>query len=614
MIVGTAGHIDHGKTPLVKALTGVDTDRLPEEKKRGITIDLGFAPLTLDGFDTIGIVDVPGHEAFVRTMLAGASGIDLALLVIAADEGVMPQTREHLEILSLLDIQHAVVALTKSDLVDADWIALVSADVSELLSPTAYASAAIVAVSAASGAGIPELRKAIAMAASVVEERRSATDVFRMPVDRAFTMKGTGTVVTGTVWSGKVLRDDTVMLYPGGRELRVRGVQRYGASVNEAAAGGRAAIALAGCDVDDISRGSVLISKKEWVPTTSIEAVIEISGDTSRITPRTRLRFHLGTTEASARIIPESNNSSSGGIVCRVVLAEPVIARGGDRFVLRLPSPARTVGGGTVLDPYPPTRKRRSRTTPLSDLHNLLSRILERSDKKGIAIGTLPIRTGLPPSEIEVAVGAHEAERVGAHVYSRAILDELAAAILSVLESHAATYPLEPGVSLQTMRATLDTRADVIDHVLDRLKKAGRVELAGALAKLPGGSSELAPKDRAISDGLFEEISNGRMEPPSVDELTKQFGGKAPALLRKLEREGRLAKIADDRYYTTPVVLEMVGAFRSRLESGRVYSPAELKAVLGVSRKYLIPFLEFCDRSGVTERRAEGRVLKAKHV
>ncbi|HEX5577097.1 MAG TPA: selenocysteine-specific translation elongation factor, partial [Gemmatimonadaceae bacterium] len=302
MILGTAGHIDHGKTALVRALTGVDTDRLPEEKRRGITIDLGFAPLMIEGIGTIGVVDVPGHEAFVRTMVAGASGIDMALVVVAADEGVMPQTREHLEILSLLGIRHGVVAITKSDLVDDDWLALVRADVQSAITRTSMQDASMIAVSALAGTGLSELKARIAEVAAAVEMRQSPDDLFRLPVDRAFTIKGTGTVVTGTVWSGSLGRDSTVIVQPGGRRFRVRGLQSHGKAVDLVAAGDRAAIALAGCEVSDVGRGCTLIDTADWATTREMECSVEMDEVSAGISPRTRLRLHLGTAEPGARV------------------------------------------------------------------------------------------------------------------------------------------------------------------------------------------------------------------------------------------------------------------------------------------------------------------------
>jgi selenocysteine-specific elongation factor len=354
VILGTAGHIDHGKTSLVRVLTGVDTDRLPEEKRRGITIELGFAPLELAGVETLGVVDVPGHEAFVRTMLAGASGIDLALLVVAADEGVMPQTAEHVAILDLLGVRGGVVALTKRDLVDDEWLELVEDDVRRALHGTALEGAPIVATSTTDGRGVDALREALAAAARAVPDR-DAADLLRMPVDRAFTVRGTGTVVTGTLWSGRLERDATVRLLPSGRTARVRGLQSHGAEMRTATAGHRTAIALAGVDVGDVGRGTTLVTDPVWAPTRLLRAEVALLPTAPQpVGPRTSVRFHLGTAEVAARLVAPGGSIAPGERrFVRVSLEEPVVARAGDRFVLRGLSDASTIGGGVILDPAP---------------------------------------------------------------------------------------------------------------------------------------------------------------------------------------------------------------------------------------------------------------------
>jgi selenocysteine-specific elongation factor len=397
VILGTAGHIDHGKTALVRALTGVDTDRLPEEKRRGITIDLGFAPLELDGVGTVGIVDVPGHENFVRTMLAGASGIDLAMLVVAADEGVMPQTREHLEILSLLKIPRGVIALTKCDLVDAEWRGLVAEDVVALCAGTPLDNAEIVFVSSVTGEGIERLKRAIASAAGESRQERSRDDLFRMPVDRAFTIKGTGTVVTGTIWSGTIQRDSTVRIQPGGKSFRVRGIQSHGRDEEIAYPGTRTAIALASCDLEDVTRGCVVVAEPAWIPSDELDVSLMFVDPEYKPTPRSRVRVHVGTGETGARF-SRLRSDSSGRILARLVLEDPLVARGGDRFVIRIPSPARTIGGGEILDPYPPRRIRKSDARAGGEQSvDRLGTFLDLAGNSGVEMAVLPIRTGLNP-------------------------------------------------------------------------------------------------------------------------------------------------------------------------------------------------------------------------
>ncbi|MEO8576883.1 MAG: selenocysteine-specific translation elongation factor, partial [Gemmatimonadales bacterium] len=536
MILGTAGHIDHGKTALVRALTGVDTDRLPEEKRRGITIDLGFAPLVIDGFGTIGIVDVPGHEGFVKTMLAGASGVDLALLVVAADEGVMPQTREHLEILSLLAIPNVIVALTKSDLVEPEWLGLVSDEVTRLVKDTGVELSDIIAVSSTRLTGITDLRSAIGRVAATVV-KRSGDDLFRMPVDRAFTVKGTGTVVTGTVWTGTIDRDATVVVQPGNRVSRVRAIQSHDRPVQRAEPGMRAAIALADCDVSDVPRGTVLVSDAHWVPTHAFDATLSLM-DGFNPTPRTRVRIHIGTSETGGRF--GALRRDGNGSTARVILDEPLIARGGDRFVIRLPSPARTVGGGKVVDPYP-VEKRRGRprsSTPASETGSV-NRLLESSDGEGLSVRMIPIRTGVSPSSSRRQLEQATATIVGERAYSQRAIRDIENSIETVVGLEMANHSLEAGVSLQTVRAAVRARSDVIDLALERLQKRRRIELAGSLAKPFGWVSQLGEREQALSDAILHEICTSRVEPPSVAELTGRFGAKTQAMLRKLEREGQ---------------------------------------------------------------------------
>jgi selenocysteine-specific elongation factor len=605
VILGTAGHIDHGKTALVKALTGVDADRLPEEKRRGITIDLGFAPLELDGTGTIGIVDVPGHEGFVRTMLAGASGIDLAMLVVAADEGVMPQTVEHLEILSLLQIPHGVIAVTKCDLVEKEWRALVRDDLRSLCVNSPLANAEIVEVSALTGENIDELKAAIKRAAASATRDRS-DDLVRLPVDRVFTVKGTGTVVTGTLWSGSVRKDDTVRIEPGGKTARIRAIQSYSHAVDTAHAGTRTALALAGVDVDDISRGSTIVGDTSWHPTSELDVVLTLTDRELELSSRSRLRVHIGTSDAGARL-SKLKADADGKVHARLILDQPLVARGRDRFVIRMPSPARTVGGGEVIDPFPVRSK-----TALSGatLERRLTGILEKAGAMGVVISSIPIRVGVPPSRVEELIRSVDAVVIG----NVAVLQNAVSELENFLESYAAIYtanhPLEAGVSLQTMRAAAQADLGVIQSALARLEKKGRIELDGSIVRPSGWTSKLDAREKKVSDLILHDICTAVYEPPSVAELEAKFGSSTGALLRRLEREGEIERVSDDRYYGREPLARMVETLRSTLLPGRIYSPVELKEVLGVSRKYLIPFLEFCDRKGITERGSEGRQVR----
>ncbi|HEX6575742.1 MAG TPA: selenocysteine-specific translation elongation factor [Gemmatimonadaceae bacterium] len=606
MILGTAGHIDHGKTALVRALTGVDTDRLPEEKRRGITIDLGFAPLEIDGIGTIGIVDVPGHEAFIRTMLAGASGIDLAMLVVAADEGVMPQTREHLEILSLLGIRKGVIAITKSDLADDEWKSLVQDDIRTLTRDTFLSDAEIVFVSALTGSNVSELKDAIRRAASTVEGNRK-DDLFRMPIDRAFTVRGTGTVVTGTVWSGSLERDRYARIEPGGKQFRVRAIQSHGHNVDTATPGTRTAVALASSEIEDAGRGANLISDPHWIPTTRIDVVLTLHENFSP-TPRTRVRFHAATAETGARL-SRLRALEDGTLSSRLVLDEPILARAQERFVIRLPSPPTTVGGGVIVDPYP-SRMRKAPHREVS-LEGRLAEILGEAGPMGVKRALLPIRTGYSETAVRNALGSVNAMEVGELVISPNAITLLEDRIIRLLAIETANHPLEDGVSLQTLRMAGKAPEQVIDFVFDRLIMKGSIEVSGSLARPAGWKSRLSVRDQEVSDAILHAICTQGAEPPTVGELQSKFGSATSALIRRLERQGDVKRVSEDRYYSAAAVEQMVGSLRAWADTGRRYSPSELKEVLGVSRKFLIPFLEFCDRTGVTERQGDGRVVRS---
>ncbi|HEX2717333.1 MAG TPA: selenocysteine-specific translation elongation factor [Gemmatimonadaceae bacterium] len=607
MILGTGGHIDHGKTTLVKALTGVDTDRLPEEKRRGITIDLGFAPLRLPGVGTLGVVDVPGHEAFVRTMLAGATGIDLALLVVAADEGVMPQTREHVAILTLLGVRGGVVALTKSDLVEDEWLALVTEDVRTALGASALADAPIVPVSAATGAGLDDLRAAIAAATGRVPAR-NASDLFRMPIDRAFTVKGTGTVVTGTVWSGSLAADATVRVLPRERAARVRGIQSHGAAVPRALAGTRVAIALAGADREDVERGAWLVDDPRWQPTTVLRADVALLDGAQPLGPRRQVRLHLGTQEVGARVVVRGGALAPGETRgARVVLDAPLLARGGDRFVLRASSPVATIGGGVVVDAQPPTRRARP-WAPLLSATDRARTSLDEAGAGGIDRRTLTVRLGVEAGEVLASHGGDGVVATADVLVARAALASARAAVVGAIDRWHAANPLEAGLPLAAARALVRGGGAVMDLLLRDLTDAGEIEIDRAVARRRGWTPALAGENDRVATELLALLTSAGAEPPSVGELEQTLGPAARGVLRFLERRGDIVAVADDRYYAAPALASLMGALREGMREGRPYTPAELRDILGLSRKYLIPFLEYCDRAGVTLREGSGRV------
>ena len=616
MIIGTAGHIDHGKTALVRALTGVDTDRLPEEKRRGITIDLGFAPLLLDGVGTVGIVDVPGHEDFVRSMLVGATGIDLGLLVVAADEGVMPQTREHLLILELLRIPRIVVALTKSDLVDAEWLSLVRTDVESLFDTASGPTPPVVPCSSRTGAGLPELRAALSAALESAPPR-AADDLFRLPVDRAFSIKGTGTVVTGTVWSGELRADANVRVLPYGKTTRARRIEQHGAFADRARAGGRAAIALAGLEVGDVPRGSVLVTDESWQATSMFEAIVGVTSDLAgRLSPRTQLRVHAGASEVGARIVfASADTRTESPALARITTDAPIVLRGGDRFVVRLPAPLRTIGGGAVLDPYPrrrvvpslaPGELKRMSVEPAARLRFLL----DAESMRGVSLRDIPVRVGCAPADVDKLIEGANAY-VGAHnLFSAEAVEQVMATVQRIVAEYEIKSPLSTGIPNRTLREGLRVNEELADIAIREMERAGEIEAHGPVMRRKGWVPSPTVSDVDASNRLANDICAADREPPSVSELVARYGSSVHSLLHYLERQGRIVQVETDRYYDRGAVDALLAKLRVELVPGRVYVPAQLRDVLGFSRKYLIPFLEFCDRIGVTERREAGRILR----
>jgi len=616
VIIGTAGHIDHGKTALVKALTGVDADRLPEEKRRGITIDLGFAPLSLEGVGTVGVIDIPGHEDFVRSMLVGASGIDLGLLVVAADEGVMPQTREHLLILELLRIPQIVVAVTKCDLVEDEWLGLVRSDVLALFDESPLPTPRVVSCSSRTLAGLDELR-------GVLSERlangkpRGSDDLFRMPVDRAFTIKGTGTVVTGTVWSGELPIDASVFVLPSGKPARARRIEQHGKSADVARAGGRAAIALAGLDVSDVSRGSVLVRDEHWQPTSLFEAVVTLEpAMVATLTPRTRLRLHAGASEVGARLVSAAPEpGASAAALMRVTTDAPLVIRGGDRFVLRLPAPVRTIGGGVVIDPY---ARRRPLPRPSSEEMDKLSTesatrlgyMLEAESARGVRAQDIPVRAGCATARVQSLIEQTGAWTGAHNLFTPFAVEQAMASVRRIIAEYEITSPLSLGVPARTLREGLRVDEELADISIREMERAGEIESQGPLVRKTGWVPSPSERDVEASNHLVHDICAGTQEPPSVGELVTRYGSSVPALLRFLEWQGRIVQVETDRYYDRSTLDAMIARLRAKLVPGQFYVPAQLRDVLGFSRKYLIPFLEFCDRNGITERRGEGRILR----
>ena len=616
-VIGTAGHIDHGKTALVKALTGVDTDRWEEEKRRGITIDLGFAPLALGDAIQASLVDVPGHEGFVRNMLAGATGIDVALLVIAADEGIMPQTEEHLAIVELLGVRRGIPVLTKRDLVDAEWLDLVRSEVSTRLGTSRVRWEPAVATSVLSGEGLDDLRDALRRVAGDLVER-PADDLFRLPIDRVFTVAGAGTVVTGSTWSGSVAVGEAVQLLPLGREARVRSIEVHGETAERAVPGRRTALALVGVDKSELARGHVAVTGSGWRATTLVDVAVELLPAARKpLASRTRVRVHLGTAEVLARAVQTAAIAPGQRGVARLVLEAPVVARSGDRFVLRSFSPVATIGGGVVLDPFAPprTRLRRRRVAAEQSPAARLGVLAAEAGLTGLAADSLAVRLGVSPARVTAVIAeAGDTVLTAAEtvVDRQAVLAE-ASRLAEVVRRYHEEHPLDPGMSLQALRAAVGTPAPpsaVTDAVLELAVKSGKLEVAGSVARQPRWRPALDARATDASEKLARRLADARWQVPTVAELEREFPGfPVRALLSHFARTGTVEPIDAERYAAKGALAEFRAALEAALAELGSATPAELRDRFGLTRKYLIPLLEWADRRGVTRRAGDARVL-----
>jgi len=611
VIVGTAGHIDHGKSALVAALTGQVMDRLAEERRRGITIDLNFAPLPLEGGCVAGIVDVPGHEDFVRTMVAGASGIDLALLVVAADEGIMPQTVEHLAVLEHLGVAAGIPVITKADLVEQDWLELVMAEVAERLAASPVAFDAPVATSARTGRGLDELRARLAARAAALEPRRVA-DLFRLPVDRVFSLAGVGTVVTGTAWSGRLAVGDAVLLLPAGREGRVRSIESYGRPLDQSEPGARTAVGIAGIQRHDVHRGWWLVgADAPWLPVQALDAEIAVQPDAPRaLVTRSRIRLHLGTAEVMARVHPRAPIGPGERGIARLALESPVVARAEDRFVLRSYSPVTTIGGGRVLDPQPP--RRRSVWPAGLGSRSPSERFRAVLDRRpaGVAAAELPILLGIPPAAAAaVALAEREARRVGELWVWDATLREIGSRALAILKAYHRGHPSDGGIPLETLRRGVRAPAALAERALADLSEAGKVRLAGGVATLSGFVPRVQGGAAEI-DRVVRILEEAELSPPDLAELERQTGrSDIAAILRFAAQSGRVEAVERERYYARPA-LDRFTAVLAELGRERLIAPAALRDRLGISRKFMIPLLEWADAKGITERVGDARRLR----
>ncbi|HWE51808.1 MAG TPA: selenocysteine-specific translation elongation factor [Bryobacteraceae bacterium] len=604
IIVGTAGHIDHGKTALVKALTGTDADRLAEEKRRGITIDLGFASQQIAPDLRLGFIDVPGHERFVRNMLAGAAGIDLVLFVISAAESIKPQTREHFEICRLLGVQAGVVALTKSDLVDADLLELVRMEVDEFLAGSFLEKAPRVAVSSTSGAGIPELREELEKAARKVREK-SAGGWFRLPIDRAFTMKGFGTVVTGTMISGTLQREQEVELFPAGRRLRVRGIQVYGEAADRARAGERTAVNLAGIEPSELHRGMVLTDAGCFAPVTRLDCRLDLLSSAKPLKNRAPVHFHAGTAEieAEVRYLDRRTTLKPGEFTwARIVLKEPALILPGDHFIIRMFSPVVTIGGGVVTDIS--GHRYRKTDDPDARLKALRPQFLIAERPYGLTVEQLIAWTGMHAVPEYPGI-----EAAGKYRIASDRVADLRQQLTAACRAFHKEKSLLPGILKQDLKARVMPRApvEIFEYALSAASEltqdAEVVRLKTHRVVLKQDETEA----RAAIETAFEKSG---LAAPAVAEVLKASGvenSRARSILQILLREGRLVRISDELVLHADAVAKLHATLADK--NGQRFAVPDFKDWTGVSRKYAIPLLEYLDREHVTRREGDERVV-----
>lgn len=626
LVLGTAGHIDHGKTALVRALTGIDTDRLAEEKRRGITIDLGFANLRLPNGQELAVVDVPGHEAFIRNMLAGATGIDIVLLVIAADEGVMPQTREHLAIVDLLGVRRGVVAVTKVDLVEPEWLDLVLEDIRAALVDSSFADAPLVPVSARTGAGLDALTAALADAAATVAPRND-DDLFRLPIDRVFTIRGTGTVVTGTVWSGRLRADAAVRVLPHDLPARVRGAQVHGRDVADVAAGQRAALALAGVERDQLRRGDVIVADDAWSASTRLTALVRVlHGSPRPLRTRQRIRFHLGTAEVMGRLVPLDAGEIAPGSAAwaQLRLEAPVVARAGDRFVLRSYSPVTTLAGGIVAEPAAPARRRFA-----PDERDALADIVAAAPDAAIAArarlaawaGVTPARLAIetPVSPARTAAllrerAAPDVALAAGRIFSTSIVREASEIVHQAVADYHRREPLRPGIDREELRRALPPRAapGLADDIVAAALADGTFRSHDGLVALASFRPTLSPDQQRARDDLLRLLQEAGLSPPPLPDWPPDLRGRPDfwPLLKALERERQVVALGPELYVVPSVLEDAAAAVRRTLAGRGPLGPAEFRDCIPVSRKYLIPILEYFDRTGVTQRVGDQRLVR----
>jgi selenocysteine-specific elongation factor len=622
VILGTAGHIDHGKSSLVKALTGIDPDRLKEEKERGITIDLGFASLFYPDGLIVGIVDVPGHERLIKNMLAGAGGIDIVLMVIAADEGIMPQSKEHLAICELLKIKSGLIAITKADLVDEEWLALVIEEAKNFVKGTFLEGAEIIPVSAKTGLNLALLKEKIREVALTVKPKM-VDGLFRLPIDRVFTLKGFGTIVTGTAISGTITINSAVEILPSKITTKIRGLQSHGKSTEVAYAGQRIGINLQGIDKEDVKRGDVLVTADRFLPTNIIDAKLDLLKDAPDIKSRSTVHFYSGTSETVARIILYEREEIKAGesCYCQLRLEDPVVVLSGDRFIIRRFSPLQTIGGGEILDPHPSKRKRREGISDLQELEkgSLKDKIeikIKKSLFSGITITEIEgwIQANIPQirESIELLIKEGRIVKKGDQLFHKDSFSSFRDTVKSILSNFHREYPLKFGMSKEELRTKISLKGEIFSELLSMLDE---IVVEKDILRLKEFNISISHFDERIKEKIISILEDSGFQPPLKTDLSISLSineKEISDILKLLAKEGSIVRINDSVYLSKNNYDRMIDLLKKFFSKKAEMSVAEFRDLLKTTRKYALPFLEYLDSNKITLRVGDVRKLMLK--
>ncbi len=632
IVMGTAGHIDHGKTTLIKALTGIDCDRLKEEKKRGITIELGFAFMDLPGGRRLSIVDVPGHEKFVKNMVAGATGIDFVLLTVAADEGIMPQTKEHIEICSLLGITKGIVAITKIDLVDEELLELAIEDVKEYLSSTFLKDAEIICVSSHTGVGLDELKSAIYKMVETIKQKESS-DIFILPVDRVFTLKGHGTVITGTLVSGDIKVGEDVTLYPKEKSSKVRHIQVHGEPQEYIKAGRRTAINLANLEVDDIKRGDVVARPNTLFPSTTWDVEIECLSSSPRpLLHRKEIHFHHGTKEILARIYLLDKDKVEPGqrAIAQIRFPEPMVGVFGDKFVIRSFSPLRTIAGGTVINPIGKKIKRFSEQVKIlkqllkGDIEEKILIHLNQMKTQGCSFKMLHVLTNVNSKDLEKTLNKLLSsqqifcfDKDEKTYISNLVVEMTLHDLISYIDNFHKQNPMEPGLPKGQLFSDWGKNLSkkLVNFLIEHAIKKGLIEAEEDIIRKKGYKISLRKDQTRLKETVLNKFINSGYTPPSIKKLIEDLNvdrKELEPILKILIEEKRIVKVKEDLYFSKEAIEEIKSKVIKFFENNQEMKPQDFKAMTNLSRKFSIPLLEYLDKEKITMRIGDVRKLRRK--